>query len=225
MMKIIIKVVLFIAIVLFVGVATNTVHLDKFLERIPIPFVKQLLERNLNVDEGQKQPKEVEKLLTKPEASAPPKELTTKLSPARDLKGRWAGTGPHGAFYRDNVANPACSYEADMALEITEQKNNTISGLLSLTIRRATPLLKNIPCIPEGMVALNKLPVIGMISSTFVTFSHPGLPGVFSPITFSTNNHKGQFTEQIMSGSFERSPLLGGDLTGMVGEWIVTRAR
>lgn len=153
------------------------------------------------------------------------KQLTTKLSPARNLEGRWVGNGPQGAFYKDNVANPACAYEADIVLDIENQTGNDIAGFISFRVRKSNQILRRIPCIPEGVMAINQAPIKGTISSTYVSFENPGLPGSFSPISFTTA--KGTFTSDLMSGTFERSPNSsgGGDLTGIIGKWSVSRSR
>lgn len=153
------------------------------------------------------------------------KQLTTKLSPARNLVGKWVGSGSQGAFYQDNVANPACSYEADIVLEINDQTGNDITGFISLRVRKNSRILAKIPCIPEGVMAVNQAPIKGTISSTYVSFENPGLLGSFSPLSFTTA--KGTFTNDLMSGTFERTPNSsgGGDLTGMIGKWSVSRSR
>ena len=134
------------------------------------------------------------------------------------------GSGSNGAFYQDNVANPACSYEADIVLDITNQTGNDITGLISFRVRENRQILRGIPCIPEGSMALNQAPIHGTLSSTYVSFENPGLRGTFSPIAFTTA--KGTFTTDLMSGTFERSPYpSGGDLTGIIGKWTVSRSR
>ena len=151
-------------------------------------------------------------------------KLTLKLSPARNLAGKWVGGGPNGAFYQDNVANPACSYEADIVLDITNQTGNDIAGFISFRVRKSSKILKGIPCIPEGSTALNQAPIKGTLSSTYISFENPGLRGTFSPIAFITA--KGTFTTDLMSGTFERAPYpSGGDLTGIIGKWSVMHNR
>ena len=140
------------------------------------------------------------------------------VAPARGLAGKWIGNGPQGARYRDNVVNPACEYEADLVLDLT-QKSNDLTGNIRFTVRKVNQLLKSVPCLAKKGDSFN-LPVSGTAVGAQIQFSHSGISGSFSPTKFIT----GKFTNDIMSGTFERAPYpSGGDLAGLKGEWIVSR--
>ena len=144
------------------------------------------------------------------------KKLTTTISPARNLSGKWLGVAPQGATYRDYVANYACSYEADFTLNI-KQKNQSIDGSAIFRVRKSTQRLQRVPCLPTNYSF--ELPVDGTVSGTNITFSNVGIPNLYSPTTFV-----GTFTSDIMSGTFERRPS-NQDLAGLKGEWQVTKSR
>lgn len=143
--------------------------------------------------------------------------LSTELSPARNLTGKWTGMAPQGATYSDNVANPACSYKANLELEL-KQEGSTIAGSIGFTVREVKKLL-SVPCLAKAGTTFS-FPINGKVAGTDISFSHPGIARSFSPTNF-----KGKFTNDIMSGTFERTPHSGGDLAGLKGEWIVNRSR
>lgn len=146
------------------------------------------------------------------------KQTTKKapISPARNLSGTWAGVAPQGAIYRDNVANPACEYEANLTFSLTHTGNN-INGTVKFAMRKAKNFISSVPCLPLSEFTL---PIAGAVAGATITFSHPGILGSFSPTNFT-----GTFTTDIMSGTFERAPgpTGGADLTGVKGTWIVKR--
>lgn len=138
------------------------------------------------------------------------------ISPARGITGKWSGTAPQGATYKDYVVNYACSYEANLFLDI-EQRNQNITGSILFGVRKSTQKLKGIPCLPTNY-SFN-LPITGKISGTNIEFSNPGIPGTYSPTKFI-----GTFTSDIMSGTFERLPSKQ-DLSGLKGQWQLTKNR
>lgn len=152
-----------------------------------------------------------------PTQSPSTKKISTKITPARDLSGGWSGVAPQGATYRDNVSNPACRYEADLFFDL-KQNGNSISGSVRFVVRKVEQLL-SAPCLATVGTTFS-FPVNGSVSGTDINFSHLGVSGSLSPTNFI-----GKFTNDIMSGTFERNSYPGGDLTGLQGEWIVNRNR
>lgn len=111
-------------------------------------------------------------------------ELTTQLSPARDLAGRWQGT----ARWTNNVANPGCAYEG-VLLIVFRQEGNRLAGEYTTTITKSTQLLKSVPCSPEG--TQGTYPLTGLVSSSAVQFD-------------VTNIHyTGTFTSDLLQGTLE----------------------
>ena len=128
----------------------------------------------------------------------------TGLDAARDLTGTWEGTGPNGASYQDNVANPNCSYEADVRI-VFVQDGTSLTGSFTLTVTSATQLL-SLPCVPVG--AENNEALFGSVNSSDVTFE-----------TFTTRTEfDGTFTTDILNATFA-STLPGG----IAGTMRVTR--
>lgn len=144
------------------------------------------------------------------------KKLSTTLSPARNLSGKWLGLAPQGAFYRDYVANYACSYEADLTLNI-KQGSQSIDGSVIFRVRKSTQKLQGIPCLPTNYSF--ELPINGTVSGTNIVFSNVGIPNLYLPMRFT-----GTFISDIMSGTFERPPS-SQDLAGLKGEWQITKSR
>ena len=119
----------------------------------------------------------------------------TGLDPATDLTGTWEGTGPNGALYSDNVANPACQYAADVRI-VFVQDGTSLTGSFTLTVRTATQLL-SLPCVAVG--AENNEALFGSVSSSDVTFE-----------LFNTRTEfDGSFTSGILTADFT-STLPGG---------------
>lgn len=113
------------------------------------------------------------------------------LDPARDLTGTWLGTGPNGAFYQDNVANPNCRYEGDLRIVFTQDDEGSVAGSLRLTVRKAEKLLDtNLSCVAVGTVSQQAL--FGQVASSQVNFTLIDGITVFS----------GTFTSSILSGDF-----------------------
>ena len=116
------------------------------------------------------------------------------LHPARDLTGTW-GPAPNGALYSGNVANPACSYAADVRI-VFVQAENSLTGSFTLTVRSSTQLL-SIPCVPVG--TSNNEALFSSVSSSDVTFE-----------LFNTRTEfDGSFTSDILTADFT-STLPGG---------------
>lgn len=128
------------------------------------------------------------------------------LDPARDLTGTWNGTGPNGAFYQDNVANPNCAYEGDLRIVLT-QDGSSLAGSLRLTVRKSQKLLEtSVSCVPEGTVVQQAL--FGQVGSSQLNFTLIDGVTVFS----------GTFTSDIMSGDFVvNAP------NGVIGTFSVVR--
>ena len=107
------------------------------------------------------------------------------LNPATDLTGTWEGDAPNGALYTDNVANPACSYTADIRI-VFVQTGTSLTGSFTLTVRTATQLLSP-PCVPVGTSSNEAL--FGSVSSSDVTFelfnSRTAFDGTFTSSTFT----------------------------------------
>ena len=117
------------------------------------------------------------------------------LDPATDLTGTWEGTAPNGALYSDNVANPACTYAADVRI-VFVQAENSLTGSFTLTVRSSTQLLSQ-TCVAVG--ASNNEALFGSVSSSDVTFE-----------LFNTRTEfDGSFTSDILTADFT-STLPGG---------------
>lgn len=154
-------------------------------------------------------------------ASPATKKLTTELSPARGISGRWIGSKPQGATYRQSSI---CEYTTDIVINFT-QNNNAVNGTINFTTRDAKDLdaVDFTPCPPTGYLA-GDFQIQGTINGTYITFETVALRGDPSlPIKF-----KGTFTDNIMSGTFERmpySPSQLAELSKVSGTWIVTKSR
>jgi hypothetical protein len=119
------------------------------------------------------------------------------LSPARDLSGLWLGTGPNGAFYRDNVANPNCEYEADVRITLI-QDGTALTGSFNLTVRESTKLLQtSVPCVPVGATANQAL--FGSVNGSRVEWGLADLVTSFD----------GEFTSDILNGDISSSATSG----------------
>jgi hypothetical protein len=130
----------------------------------------------------------------------------TGLDAARDLTGTWEGSGPTGASYTDNVANPNCAYEADIRI-VFVQDGTSLTGSFTLTVTSSTKLLStNLSCVPVG--ASNNEALFGSVNSSNVTFE------LFNTRT----DFDGTFTSDILDASFA-STLPGG----IAGTMRVTR--
>jgi hypothetical protein len=130
----------------------------------------------------------------------------TGLDAARDLTGTWEGSGPTGASYTDNVANPNCAYEADIRI-VFVQDGTSLTGSFTLTVTSSTKLLStNLSCVPVG--ASNNEALFGSVNSSNVTFE------LFNTRT----DFDGTFTSDILNASFA-STLPGG----IAGTMRVTR--
>lgn len=135
-----------------------------------------------------------------------PLACSSGLDPARDVTGTWIGTGPNGAFYEDNVANPNCRYEADLRITLT-QDSGSLAGSLQLTVRKAVKLLNTtLPCVPVGTVSNQAL--FGEIGSSRLNFTLIDNVTVFS----------GTFTSDIIDGEFVTNAA-----NGVIGTFTVTR--
>ncbi len=122
------------------------------------------------------------------------------LDPATDLTGTWEGNAPNGALYTDNVANPACSYAADIRI-VFVQSGNSLTGSFTLTVRDATQLL-SLPCVPVGTSSNEAL--FGSVSSSDVNFE------LFN----SRTEFDGAFTSNIFTATFDSSlPGIAGTMT------------
>ncbi len=130
----------------------------------------------------------------------------TGLDAARDLTGTWEGSGPTGASYTDNVANPNCAYEADIRI-VFVQSGTSLTGSFTLTVTSSTKLLStNLSCVPVG--ASNNEALFGSVNSSDVTFE-----------LFNTRTEfDGTFTSDILNATFT-STLPGG----IMGTMRVTR--
>ena len=130
----------------------------------------------------------------------------TGLDAARDLTGTWEGTGPNGASYADNEANPNCAYEADIRI-VFVQSGTSLTGSFTLTVTTSTELLStNLPCVPVG--ASNNEALFGSVNSSDVTFE----------LFTSRTAFEGDFTSDILNATFT-STLPGG----IAGTMRVTR--
>lgn len=112
------------------------------------------------------------------------KALDSAISPARDLTGVWEGK----ATWRNNVLNPACSYEGIISFNFA-QSNNRLQGSWYTTITKVNQILQSVPC---GSAGRNPEAVLeGTISSSTAKFYS-------GPIDFSAT-----FTTDLMEGTFE----------------------
>ena len=111
-----------------------------------------------------------------------PKKFDKKISPARDLSGKWVGVAPQGAIYRDYIANYACSYVADLTLNL-KQNDNNISGSINFHVRKSVQRLQHVPCLPTD--SSFTLPIAGTVSITDIIFSNAGISGVYSSMKFT----------------------------------------
>ncbi len=119
------------------------------------------------------------------------------LDPARDLSGLWLGTGPNGAFYQDNVANPNCEYEADVRITLI-QDGSALTGSFNLTVRKSTKLLQtSLPCVPVG--ASSNQALFGSVNSSNVEFE----------LVDMITSFRGTFTSDILSGTISSSSSTG----------------
>ena len=114
----------------------------------------------------------------------------TGLDAARDLTGTWEGSGPNGAIYADNVANPNCGYEADIRI-VFVQSETSLTGSFTLTVTKSTELIStSLPCVPVG--ASNNEALFGSVNSSAVTFE-----------LFNTRTaFDGSFTSDILTANF-----------------------
>lgn len=130
----------------------------------------------------------------------------TGLDAARDLTGTWEGSGPNGASYTDNVANPNCAYDADVRI-VFVQDGTSLTGSFTLTVTTSTKLLStSLPCVPVG--ASNNEALFGSVNSSNVTFE----------LFESRTAFDGTFTSDILNATFT-STLPGG----IMGTMRVTR--
>ncbi len=112
------------------------------------------------------------------------------LDPARDLTGTWEGTGPNGARYADNVANPNCEYEADVRI-VFVQDTTSLTGSFTLTVTKSTKLLStSLPCVPVG--SSNNEALFGGVNGSNVSFE------LFN----SRTPFVGTFTSDILTATF-----------------------
>ena len=115
-------------------------------------------------------------------------ELTTKITPAKDVTGRWSGN----AFFKDNVANPQCSYEGVFNLDLQQNGNNLV-GTYQMTIKKSTQLLDTgLPCVQPGQFPMAQ--ITGSVSTSRIEFTDN-----FADFT-------GSFTSDLMSLDFESCP-------------------
>ena len=143
------------------------------------------------------------------------RELTTAITPARDLTGDWEGLSG-SAKWRNNVGNPACSYEGFFGFSF-EQDGNTLTGTFTSIITNIIPAEWNqgeVPCGATG--AQPSFPLTGTVSSSRAEFT------VADIIKFSSS-----FTTDLMQGTFEScSNQICSDGTravGAIGEFKVMR--
>lgn len=128
------------------------------------------------------------------------------LDPARDITGTWVGTGPNGAFYQDNVANPNCRYEADLRLTLV-QDAGSLAGNLQLTVRESEKLLgTSLSCVPVGATSSQAL--FGEVGTSRANFTLIDGVTVFS----------GTFTSDLLSGDFVTNVS-----NGVIGTFTVQR--
>ena len=112
------------------------------------------------------------------------------LDAARDLTGTWDGTGPNGAFYADNVANPNCEYEADVHV-VFVQDGTSLTGSFTMTVRSSTELIvTSLPCVTVGAESSEAL--FGSVNSSDVSFE----------LFVSRIDFDGSFTSDILAATF-----------------------
>ena len=136
------------------------------------------------------------------------KDLTSSITPARDLSGVWEGSGT----WHDNVANPACSYEGVIRFNFV-QTGNQLAGTFQTTITKADQLLQSVPCSTTGQN--QPVQLAGAVSSTRAQF------------TAWVIDFDATFTTDLMDGTFESCPGQvcsdGSRATGSVGRFSVLR--
>lgn len=115
------------------------------------------------------------------------KALDSAISPARDLTGVWEGK----ATWRNNVLNPACSYEGIISFNFA-QSNNRLQGSWYTTIIKVNQILQSVPCGSTGRNPEATLQ--GTVSSSTAKFSS-------GPIDFSFT-----LTTDLIEGVFESCP-------------------
>lgn len=154
-----------------------------------------------------------------PRAGAPTenKDITTVITPARDLTGEWEGLSG-SATWRDNVVNWACSYEGYFHLSL-KQNGNNLAGTFTSTITKVIPNTWNtgkVPCSPKGTQP--SAPLTGTVSSSSFKF-----------IVANVIDFAGTFTSDLMQGTFESCSNQicadGTGATGSIGEFTATRQR
>ena len=137
-------------------------------------------------------------------ATEPGKELTTTISPARDLTGIWEGP----AQWRNNVGNPACSYEGRLRLNF-QQNGNNLAGTMQATITKNNQLIADVPCSQPG------------------TFPPAAGVGTVSSSSFKFIEYSGTFTSDLMQGTFESCPNQvcndGSGAVGAIGSFSLMR--
>ena len=130
----------------------------------------------------------------------------TGLDAARDLTGTWEGTGPTGASYTDNVANPNCAYEADIRI-VFVQSGTSLTGSFTLTVTSSTELIStSLPCVPVG-ASVNEA-LFGSVNSSDVRFE----------LFVSRTEFDGTFTTDILNATFTSTLP-----NGIMGTMRVTR--
>lgn len=145
------------------------------------------------------------------------KELTTTITPARDLTGEWEGL-PGSAKWHDNVANWACSYEGYIHLSL-RQNGNALAGTFQATITKVIPNSWNtgkVPCSSLG--AQSPAPLTGTVSSSSFKFK-----------MYTIVDSTGSFTTDTLQGTFESCPNQicadGSRATGSIGEFKLSMQR
>lgn len=98
------------------------------------------------------------------------KELTTTLTPARDLTGTWSGT----AKFQENVPGAECLFEGTFALTLQQQQNNVRGNFVfTETAFEQTNLPTDSPIPPIGcsgpVDGTTRDQVTGTISSSALT--------------------------------------------------------
>jgi hypothetical protein len=129
------------------------------------------------------------------------------LGTVDDISGRWLGVVPDGALFRDDTADPNCSYEADMEL-VLEQDGDSLSGQIALTIRDYLgPMTQpSVPCTAVGTVTIQDL--TGTRTATQASFTLEDGVTILSATC----------TDDRLSGD-----LVVNSSSGLRGTWRVTR--
>jgi hypothetical protein len=139
------------------------------------------------------------------EPAAPP--AAPVLTPARDLTGNWQGM----ARWRDNVGNPACTYDGTITFNL-QQDGNALAGLWQVEITQVRQLLPGVPCAPGGIQPPAAL--AGTVSSSTFRFSSGEPEIVFT----------GGYTSDLLNGEFESCPgQCPGGTVGSIGTFSATR--